>query len=209
MSSSFINSNPTSHNSSNSQHNIIEMSSGTSHKYSIILPTYNERRNLPIIIYLIANEFTKASLDWEAIIVDDNSPDGTLEIAKQLQNVYGEDHIVLRPRAGKLGLGWVARERRGRMDWLLGWVMGWGNCRIDRMFYCLSETLIESMMQRPEKDSKWEACELTFLSIGSNLFCSPRTAYVHGLESCSGDFTIIMDADFSHHVSPLDMLDVS
>lgn len=87
-----------------SQH-IIEMTTSTSHKYSIILPTYNERRNLPIIIYLIATEFHKANLDWEVIIVDDNSPDGTLEIAKQLQKVYGEEHIVLRPRAGKLGLG--------------------------------------------------------------------------------------------------------
>jgi len=44
--------------------------------------------------------------------------------------VYGDDRIMLRPRAGKLGLG---------------------------------------------------------------------TAYVHGLNYCSGDFVIIMDADFSHH----------
>jgi len=28
----------------------------------------------------------------------------------------------------------------------------------------------------------------------------PRTAYIHGLEFCTGDFVIIMDADFSHHV---------
>ena len=27
-----------------------------------------------------------------------------------------------------------------------------------------------------------------------------RTAYIHGLEFCTGDFVIIMDADFSHHV---------
>ena len=26
-----------------------------------------------------------------------------------------------------------------------------------------------------------------------------RTAYIHGLESCTGDFVVIMDADFSHH----------
>jgi hypothetical protein len=29
-----------------------------------------------------------------------------------------------------------------------------------------------------------------------------RTAYIHGLNFCSGDFVIIMDADFSHHVRP-------
>ena len=39
------------------------------------------------------------------IIIDDNSPDGTLDVAKQLQKIYGEDKIVLRPRKAKLGLG--------------------------------------------------------------------------------------------------------
>ncbi len=43
--------------------------------------------------------------DYEVIIIDDNSPDGTLEVAKQLQGIYGEDKIVLRPRKAKLGLG--------------------------------------------------------------------------------------------------------
>lgn len=38
-------------------------------------------------------------------MIDDNSPDNTIEVAKQLQKVYGETRIVLRPRAGKLGLG--------------------------------------------------------------------------------------------------------
>ncbi|KAF9079845.1 hypothetical protein BGX27_005900, partial [Mortierella sp. AM989] len=45
------------------------------------------------------------NINYEIIIIDDNSPDGTLEIATQLQKLYGEDRILLRPRAGKLGLG--------------------------------------------------------------------------------------------------------
>lgn len=44
-------------------------------------------------------------LDYEIIVIDDNSPDKTLEIAQELQNIYGCDRIVLRPRASKLGLG--------------------------------------------------------------------------------------------------------
>ncbi|KAJ2288407.1 dolichol-P-mannose synthesis, partial [Coemansia sp. RSA 2706] len=79
--------------------------SGNHNKYSVLLPTYNERDNLPIIIWLLAKTFEEHRLDYEVIIIDDNSPDGTLEVAKQLQRVYGEERIVLRPRAGKLGLG--------------------------------------------------------------------------------------------------------
>jgi len=71
-----------------------------------------------------------SQLAWEVIVVDDASPDGTQDVARQLANVYGEDKIVLKPRAGKLGLG---------------------------------------------------------------------TAYIHGLNFCTGNFVVIMDADFSHH----------
>ncbi|MCJ1302701.1 dolichol-P-mannose synthesis [Hypocenomyce scalaris] len=67
--------------------------------------TYNERRNLPIITWLLNRTFTENKLDWELIIVDDGSPDGTLTIAKQLQKFYTPERIVLKPRAGKLGLG--------------------------------------------------------------------------------------------------------
>lgn len=42
---------------------------------------------------------------YEIIIIDDGSPDGTLEIATKLQKLYGEDKIILRPREKKLGLG--------------------------------------------------------------------------------------------------------
>ncbi|PKS06768.1 hypothetical protein jhhlp_006842 [Lomentospora prolificans] len=122
-------------------------------KYSVILPTYNERRNLPIVAWLLNRTFSAQydtrqtlflefppldykltppsyrKLDWELIIVDDGSPDGTQEVAKQLVKAYNP-HVVLKTRSGKLGLG---------------------------------------------------------------------TAYVHGLQFVTGNFVIIMDADFSHH----------
>ena len=34
--------------------------------------------------------FIEAGIDFEIIIIDDNSPDGTLEVAKKLQEIYGE-----------------------------------------------------------------------------------------------------------------------
>ncbi|KAG0725809.1 Dolichol-phosphate mannosyltransferase subunit 1 [Chionoecetes opilio] len=77
----------------------------TGDKYSVLLPTYNEKDNLPIIVWLLCKYFDESGFVYEIIIIDDGSPDGTLEVAKKLQDIYGEEKIVLRPRAKKLGLG--------------------------------------------------------------------------------------------------------
>ncbi|RWS29645.1 dolichol-phosphate mannosyltransferase subunit 1-like protein [Leptotrombidium deliense] len=77
----------------------------TADKFSILLPTYNERENLPIVIWLIVKYMSSSGHDYEVIIIDDGSPDGTLQVAEQLQQIYGKDKIVLRPREKKLGLG--------------------------------------------------------------------------------------------------------
>jgi len=71
--------------------------------YSIILPTYNEVENLPICVFLIEKYLKE--YPYEVIVVDDASPDGTLDVAKKLQRWLGQDKIVLLPRQGKLGLG--------------------------------------------------------------------------------------------------------
>uniref|UniRef100_A0A8C5CEL4 Dolichol-phosphate mannosyltransferase subunit 1 n=1 Tax=Gadus morhua TaxID=8049 RepID=A0A8C5CEL4_GADMO len=80
-------------------------SRGDGEKYTVLLPTYNERENLPLIVWLLVKYFGESGYDYEIIVIDDGSPDGTLEVAEQLQKIYGEDKILLRPRAKKLGLG--------------------------------------------------------------------------------------------------------
>ena len=66
---------------------------------SIIVPTYNEKRN---IIKLIPNIYrTLEEYEHEIVVVDDNSPDGTAKVAKELSKNYPVK--VLR-RSGKLGL---------------------------------------------------------------------------------------------------------
>ncbi|XP_065003439.1 dolichol-phosphate mannosyltransferase subunit 1-like [Musa acuminata AAA Group] len=72
-------------------------------KYSIIIPTYNERLNIALVIYLVFKHLQ--DFEFEVIIVDDGSPDGTQDVIKQLQNVYGEDRVLLQARPKKLGLG--------------------------------------------------------------------------------------------------------
>ncbi|VEL32746.1 unnamed protein product [Protopolystoma xenopodis] len=73
--------------------------------YSIVLPTYNEKDNLPIVVWLIDKYMKESGYAYEIIIVDDNSPDGTQEAAKMLQKIFGNDKIIIKPRASKLGLG--------------------------------------------------------------------------------------------------------
>lgn len=115
----------------------------TKPKYSVLLPTYNERENLPLIVWLLEKTFREkcvapplslfallpcclpcplsahllthirschSSLDFEVVIVEDNSPDGTLQVALDLQKLYGKQHIVILPRQGKLGLGSAYRD---------------------------------------------------------------------------------------------------
>lgn len=98
-------------------------------KYSVILPTYNERKNLPIVVFLLNDTFVQHGLEYEIVIVDDSSPDNTAEVAMQLQKAF-PGRIILKQRAAKLGLG---------------------------------------------------------------------TAYIHALQFITGNFVVIMDADFSHH----------
>ena len=42
--------------------------------YSVLLPTYNERENLPIIVYLLNKYLSPCVSSFEIIIIDDNSP---------------------------------------------------------------------------------------------------------------------------------------
>lgn len=70
-------------------------------KISIVIPTYNERDNLKILLdSLIIN--LKNIDKYEIIIVDDNSPDGTGKIAQELCNSISELKVIHRPK--KLGL---------------------------------------------------------------------------------------------------------
>ena len=83
------------------------MSNAVYKKYfiSVILPTYNERDNLPLIIWMLMRTSQQKDIKMEVVIVDDNSPDGTQDRIKDLQRIYGQDKIVLLARPGKLGLG--------------------------------------------------------------------------------------------------------
>jgi cellulose synthase/poly-beta-1,6-N-acetylglucosamine synthase-like glycosyltransferase len=169
-------------------------------KYSVLLPTYNERENLPLMVFMLDKVFTekcvvqrfldrlacglrtlpttsctsaplprgdtghwpcgrgeahslprsltaaahpparahppptpraRSRIDYEVVVVEDSSPDGTYDVALQLQRLFGPQRIKILKRPGKMGLG---------------------------------------------------------------------SAYIDGLALATGDFIFIMDADLSHHV---------
>lgn len=63
---------------------------------SVILPTYNERKNLPILVKELISEFKKSNYEYEIIIVDDYSPDGTWEVAQELEREIEEVKLIIR-----------------------------------------------------------------------------------------------------------------
>ena len=67
----------------------------------VIIPTYNEKENIEAIITAVM----ELPLEFNVLVIDDGSPDGTADIVKGLMagKYKGRVHIV--ERSGKLGLG--------------------------------------------------------------------------------------------------------
>jgi len=70
-------------------------------RLSIVIPTYNERENLPILLERL--EKTLHNIDFETIVVDDDSPDRTWELARELARTKYPWLRVIR-RVGERGL---------------------------------------------------------------------------------------------------------
>ena len=66
----------------------------------VIIPTFNEKENIKSIIVAIF----ALQKDFDVLVVDDNSPDGTAAIVKDLIPKF-QDRLYILERTGKLGLG--------------------------------------------------------------------------------------------------------
>ncbi len=73
---------------------------------SIIIPTLNERDNIEPLVRRIYQTLGKSS--WEVIFVDDNSPDGTSEVVKELANADRRVRCIR--RVGRRGLSTAVIE---------------------------------------------------------------------------------------------------
>jgi dolichol-phosphate mannosyltransferase len=65
----------------------------------IVIPTYNEAENIPELL----NRIRAAAPDMDVLIVDDNSPDGTAELAQAVGSEVGNVDVSVRPRKDGLG----------------------------------------------------------------------------------------------------------
>jgi glycosyltransferase involved in cell wall biosynthesis len=74
---------------------------------ALVVPTYNERDRLPELVRAIFAAYDSAGIHGELVIVDDNSPDGTGQVADGLAR---DLPIRVIHRAGKLGLGTAVVE---------------------------------------------------------------------------------------------------
>jgi dolichol-phosphate mannosyltransferase len=79
-------------------------------KIILIVPTYNERDNIQEIVPALQEQFQSLPHDMHILIVDDNSPDGTAAVVKQLRQRHSNLHLLSGEKRG-LGAAYVRGMR--------------------------------------------------------------------------------------------------
>src|SRR5262245_46012435 len=70
---------------------------------SVVVPTYREAENLPLLVPAISKALRAASAAFEILIVDDNSQDGTEQVVAELSQVHPVQVLVRRHERGLAG----------------------------------------------------------------------------------------------------------
>jgi dolichol-phosphate mannosyltransferase len=86
-------------------------------KTVVCLPTYNERENLERMVDALADK------DVSVLVIDDNSPDGTGELADRLAEQNDHVEVLHRPRKEGLGPAYLAGFQRALADPEVGLVL--------------------------------------------------------------------------------------
>jgi dolichol-phosphate mannosyltransferase len=73
---------------------------------TIVVPTFNERENVPLLVERLRHVLQDCA--WEVIFVDDDSPDGTAEVAKAIGS--GDARVRCMRRIGRRGLSGACLE---------------------------------------------------------------------------------------------------
>lgn len=78
-------------------------------KTVIIIPTYNEKENINLLIEELEQEFNKIPEKYRMniLVVDDTSPDGTAELVKTKMKKYDNVHLLVNPDKKGLGAAYI------------------------------------------------------------------------------------------------------
>jgi len=71
-------------------------------KFALVIPTLNEAGNIPILLQRVQAALAPVNINYELIVVDDNSQDGTADVVQQQSAV--DSRIRLLVRKGQRGL---------------------------------------------------------------------------------------------------------
>ncbi len=88
-------------------------------KVSVIIPTYNEAENIGELLDRLSRTLERAGYDYEIIVVDDNSPDGTCNVVREASKTNPRIKCVLRVNERGLSSAVVEGFRRARGDILV------------------------------------------------------------------------------------------
>ncbi|MFH1128108.1 MAG: glycosyltransferase [Candidatus Omnitrophota bacterium] len=81
-------------------------------KFSLVVPTYNEAKNIEKICLSLIKNLSENNINFEIIIVDDDSPDGTWQLAEELAKIERSLRVI---------------RRTGQRDLSRAVIMGWQN----------------------------------------------------------------------------------
>src|SRR5213082_3388991 len=80
-------------------------------RYLIVLPTYDERENLPRVVQALEHVRREVPFEGDVLVVDDGSPDGTGTVADGLAASHDWMHVMHRTAKEGLGRAYVAGFR--------------------------------------------------------------------------------------------------
>ena len=75
-------------------------------KIVVILPTYNERENIVLMIRALQKQFLAVPHDMHILVVDDNSPDGTADLVRSEVSAWPNLHMITGTKQG-LGAAYI------------------------------------------------------------------------------------------------------
>ncbi len=163
-------------------------------KVGIILPTYNEKKNIALLIPVIEEIFEKYGINGYIFVVDDNSADGTSMLALDFAKHYHNIIVIQRP--GKLGLGSAYRIGFKRaialgMDLIFEMDADWSHrpSYIPKFLSCIkkydADLVIGSRYCHKGSTKKWPASR-KLISFGANLITSVALGVKQTKDTTSG-----------------------